>query len=120
MRYNHWHELTGVDPNAMADKLRDMVSVLEYEQIVVAYRLGKIGKPVKGKDETFTRLYDNRKRGSAAVSICVPGAKAHVLQKGLPGATVVNGTLPTKNRRCSRTRRAGQEDTCGGLQTYKK
>ena len=52
MRYNHWHELTGIDPSAMADKLRDMVSVLEYEQIVVAHRLGKIGKPVKGKDET--------------------------------------------------------------------
>jgi len=51
VRYNHWHELTGIDPNAMADKLRDLVSVLEYEQIVVAYRLGKIGKPVKGKDE---------------------------------------------------------------------
>jgi len=52
VRYNHWHELTGIDPAAMADKLRDMVSVLEYEQIVVAYRLSKIGKPVKGNNET--------------------------------------------------------------------
>jgi hypothetical protein len=41
--------LTGIDPNAMSDKLRELVSVLEYEQIVVAYRLSKIRKPVKGK-----------------------------------------------------------------------
>ena len=49
VRYNYWHQLTGIDPNAMSDKLRELVSVLEYEQIVVAYRLSKIRKPVKGK-----------------------------------------------------------------------
>ncbi len=51
MIYNHWHELTGIDPGVMSDKLHELVSVLEYEQIVVAYRLSNISKPVKGKDE---------------------------------------------------------------------
>ena len=52
VRANLWHELCDVDPDAMADKLHALVDEVEYEQIVVAYRLGKIGKPVKGKDET--------------------------------------------------------------------
>ena len=52
VRANLWHELCDVDPDAMADKLHALVDEVEYEQIVVAYRLGKIGKKFKGKDET--------------------------------------------------------------------
>ena len=38
VRSSLWHELTDIDPNAMSDKLPDLVDDDEYDQIIVAYR----------------------------------------------------------------------------------
>ena len=51
VRSSLWHELCDVDPDAMADKLHDLVNEVEYEQIVVAYRQMRLEELAEMEEE---------------------------------------------------------------------
>jgi hypothetical protein len=48
---NHWHMLCGVDPQAVRDKLRRLVTDGEFDQMIEAYRRIKL-LATAGDDET--------------------------------------------------------------------
>jgi hypothetical protein len=54
VRSSLWHELCDVDPDAMADKLHELVNEVEYEQIVVAYRQMRLEELAEMEEEDTT------------------------------------------------------------------